>query len=376
VCRVTRRTLLMRLFRPAVAFASALATLAIVHRGSAQAPTLGAPPPEAKPLVERPRAPGEAPKFEHKTDGASITLATGGQGSTGNSRLFALSANGAFETRYNDNGFGISVLGNYGRSAPQGQPVQTTTENLQGRARYDRYIVEKASFFLISTGRHDRLQGVDFRLNLDPGFKYLFLAEKADAIWGEAGYDFQYDVRRDDALVDPTGARPPLDKTAIDHSTRAFIGARFAFNEQVTLSSGLEYLQSLEESSRHRLNFDALFAAKVGAGLAVGLGFGLRFDRVPLPGKEPLDTSASVSLVYSYSQTKEAGASSSSTVGPPPPVGPPPGTPPLPMPAPAPPPAPPPPASTAPPAMCLPNLEAAPPRTIGPLAPPGKVPRP
>jgi hypothetical protein len=366
----------MRLFRPSIvfAFASALTMLAISGRGSAQAPTLGAPPPEARPLVERPRAPGEAPKFEHKTDGAAITLSTGGQGSTGNSRLFALSANGAFETRYNDNGFGVSVLGNYGRSAAQGQPVRTTTENLQGRARYDRYIVEKASFFLISTGRHDRLQGVDFRLNLDPGFKYLFLAEKADAIWGEAGYDFQYDVRRDDALDDPTGARPPLDKTAVDHSTRAFLGTRIGFNEQVTLSSGLEYLQSLEESNRHRFNVDALFAAKVGAGLAVGLGFGLRFDRVPLPGKEQLDISTSVSLIYSYSQTREAGASSS-TSGPPPPVVPPPGMPPPPLPPPEPPPPIPP--STAPSTTtCLPNLEAAPPSTIGPLAPPAKVPRP
>jgi putative salt-induced outer membrane protein YdiY len=371
MCRVFRSALV-------VVLVAAWTTLAMVQPALAQAPTLGAPPPEAKPLVQRPPAPGEAPKFERKTDGMTVTVATGGQGATGNSRALALTANGAVETRYHDNGFGVSILANYGRSGATGQPVQTTTENVQGRGRYDRYIVEKASFFLITTGRHDRFQGVDFRLNLDPGFKYLFLAEQANAIWGEAGYDFQYDVRRNDALVDPTGMRPPLDKTVIDHSTRAFLGLRYAFNEQVTLSTGGEYLQSLEESSRHRFNFDALFAAKIGAGLAVGLGFGLRFDRVPLPGKEKLDTNTSVSLIYSYSHSKDASGGPSAPLAqpPPPPVGPPPSTPPLPLAAPEPPPP-----VASPPApvnvTCQPDREETPPPTTpGPLTPPGKVPRP
>jgi putative salt-induced outer membrane protein len=237
----------------------------------------------------------------------------------------AITANGAFETRFDDNGIGVSALANYGRSAPPGQAVQTTTENLQGRARYDRYIVEKASFFLIGTGRHDRFQGLEFRLNLDPGFKYLFVAEQANAIWAEAGYDFQYDIRRADALIDPMNARPPLDKTAVDHSSRVFLGLRHAFNEQVTFASGVEYLQSFMASTRNRINFDALLAAKVGAGLAFGFGFGLRYDHAPLPGKEQVDTHTNVSLIYSFSQAREVPA---------PPVAPPPSVPPAPLPPP------------------------------------------
>jgi Protein of unknown function, DUF481 len=302
----------------AIAVASFLAKLALCAPAWAQSPPLGAPPPEAKSLVEGPKGPGDAPKIESKTDHTTIALSSGGQGSSGNSRLLAITANGMFETRFDDNGIGFSMLGNYGRSAPPGQSVQTTTENLQGCARYDRYIIEKASFFLISTGRHDRFQGIDFRLNLDPGFKYLFVAEPATAVWGEAGYDFQYDIRRADALVDPTGARPPLDKTAVDHSGRAFIGLRLAFTDQVTLSSGVEYLQSLVETTRSRVNFDALFAAKVGAGLAVGFGLGLRYDNAPLPGKEKLDTTTNVSLIYSFSEKREIPA----------PVAPPPNAPP------------------------------------------------
>ena len=122
--------------------------------------------------------------------------------------------------------------------------------------------------FLIGTGRHDRFQGLDFRLNIDPGVKYLFLKESDNALWGEAAYDFQYDVRRDSAPVDLDAAGKPkldgggqpviLDKTATDHSLRLFAGYRHAFNKEVTLSTGLEYLQSVVDSEHHRLNFDAL----------------------------------------------------------------------------------------------------------------------
>ena len=87
---------------------------------------MGAPPPEAKPLVEKPKGPGEAPKIESKTDGTTISLSAGGQGSTGNSRLVAITANGAFESRFDANGIGFSVLGNYGRSE---------FESLQSRRR-------------------------------------------------------------------------------------------------------------------------------------------------------------------------------------------------------------------------------------------------
>lgn len=268
-------------------------------------------PAEAKALAEAPKAPGDAPKNEKKIDGTNASLAAGGLLTTGNSRLLAMTANGAFDTRFNGNGFGASLLANYGQGGPAGKSIQVTAENIQGRLRYDRYLAERASVFLAFTGRHDRFQGLDFRLNIDPGFKYLFLKESDNALWGEAGYDFQYDIRRNsaravlDAMGNPTldtsGQPVVLAKAATDHSARLFAGYRHAFNKEVTLSTGLEYLQSVVDSEHHRLNFDALFAAKIGGGLALGVGFGARYDHAPLPGKETLDTTTSVSLIYAFS---------------------------------------------------------------------------
>ncbi len=278
--------------------------------GAQEAPR-GAPPPDAKALVEAPKEGAVEPKYERPVDGTTASLAAGGLLTSGNSRLFAVTANGAVETRTDNNGFGAALLANYGESGPAGSRVQVSTENIQGRLRYDRYVAEHASFFLIGTGRHDRFQGLDFRLNLDPGFKYLFLTEQSNSLWGEAGYDFQYDIRRDasrialDANKNPiigiNGQPVVLDKTLVDHSTRLFLGYRRGFNKEVTLTTGLEYLQSVVDSERSRLNFDALIAAKIGGGLALGVGFTARYDNAPLPGKKELDTATTLSLIYAFS---------------------------------------------------------------------------
>jgi hypothetical protein len=277
----------------------------------------GAPPADATALVTQSKAPGEVPDESKPVDGTTATLSAGGQLATGNSRLLAGTINGVVDSRRGANGYGASILGNYGQGAPPGQNVVETAENLQGRLRYDRYVIERASVFLILTGRHDKFQGLDFRLNVDPGFKYLFLKAASNTLWGEIGYDFQYDDRNPNALgevdasgnpvLDANGNQILLPQQATDHSSRLFVGYRHAFNKEVTLATGLEYLQSFLSSTSYdsRVNFDALFAAKVGSGFSVGLGFSGRFDQNPLPGKQQLDTATTLSLIYAFSDLPE-----------------------------------------------------------------------
>jgi hypothetical protein len=287
----------------AMAAAGALgAVLSSGHFAHAQ-PT-GAPPPDAKALVSAPTTSAAAPSTKpDPLDVTTVALAAGGQLSTGNSRLVAGTASGDYTTRFSDNGIGASILGNYGRGAAPGAKLETTVQNVQGRLRYDRYLLDPLSVFVINTGRHDRFQGLDFRYNLDPGFKYLFVQEAATKAWGELGYDFQHDIRREDArnFVDDQGQEWRLHKTRNDHSSRAFVGFTHAFNDAVNLNLGVEYLQSFVKSKRYRLNFDALFAAKLGKGLALGAGFAGRFDDDPLPTKKSFDSQSTVSLIYSFS---------------------------------------------------------------------------
>lgn len=301
-----------------------MASNALAQDAPSDAPAdpTGAPPPDAKALVSAPTSSADsAPTVD--TDPKNTTTATvsaGGQWATGNSQLLAGTINGDLQLRRGMNGFGANVLGNYGQGAPGDKDSVLTSQNIQGRLRYDRYLLEKLSVFLILTGRYDRFQGLDFRLNVDPGVKYLFVNAKTTQLWGEAGYDFQYDIRRNadrvvytkDAdgnqvpQVDPaTGQVVLLDKTHADHSARLFAGFKHAFNKEVSLTTGLEYLQSFVDSTAYRLNYDALVAANLGGGFSFGLGFTARYDHNPLPQKKDLDTTTTINLIYAFSDVPE-----------------------------------------------------------------------
>jgi hypothetical protein len=371
---------------PRSLLAVALAVVSLPLGGGvalAQSTLSGAPPPDEKAIVAAPTAPGAVPdEAKPPTDGTTGSLSAGGQWVTGNSNLLAMTANGSFDMRRGANEFGAGLLANYGQSTPPGgQWAVETAENVQGKLRYDRFLSPPAAIFLLVTGRQDRFQGLNFRLNLDPGFKYLFIKTPADAVWAEAGYDFQYDNRRSDSLgiTAPTGAASALEpvpvsgctptdpnyttsgnitpcaqsmlpQTQIYNSARLFAGFRHAFNKDVTLGAGVEYLQSIVAVNAgqagdvydSRLNFDALFASKISGGLSLGLGIHAAYDRFPLPGKKDLDTASTLTLIYSFSDLP--------TPPPPPcpcPAAPPP--PPPPPPAWVPPPPPPPPVAPPPP---------------------------
>jgi len=270
----------------------------------AHAEDLGAPPPEAAKAVAGPGPTREAPKLTTAPEGTAASLSAGGLSSSGNSRMVAFTGSGNFDWRGGANGIGGSLVGNYGRSAPPGGDMTTTTENAQGRVRYDRYVIDDASVFLLVTGRHDKFQGLAFRLNIDPGFKYLFVNRPKTALWAEAGYDLQYDTRLRAAreVHDEMGVLiDTLPKHETDHSARFFLGFRHSFNDTAAVSNGIEYLQSFVHSKRYRFNYDVLFTAKVWGDLALGVGFNARYDNQPLPDKVKLDTSSTLSLVYSYS---------------------------------------------------------------------------
>lgn len=354
----------------------------------AQGVPTGAPPPEAKVEVTGPKGPLDAPKIaKPSTDVTNVTLSAGGLLASGNSRTLALSANGAFDMRRGDNGFAASLVTNYGESAAKsGDPMRASSENFQGRLRYDRYLNDSMSLFLIGTGRYDRFQGLAFRLNLDPGFKYIILKDDVSALWAEAGYDFQYDIRTDSGRTPKDATSAPLDRTVTDHSARVFVGYRRAFSSDVTFSTGLEFLQSFANrdigDKDTRLNFDAILAAKLFEGFSLGVGFSARYDRLPLPGKENLDTITSLSIIYGWTDAKPKEKEEVKCPAcpepapcpngaPPPPH--PPGADPLPPPpAGGPPPAPPAPAGVVPPPAPVPAPAPAPaPMGAAPAAPAG-----
>ncbi|MBN2193489.1 MAG: DUF481 domain-containing protein [Polyangiaceae bacterium] len=233
------------------------------------------------------------------TDATELSVQAGGQFASGNSRLVAITSGAQFRARRANNQLSMAAAGNYSESATANQEeTQMTVANVQGKTRYDRFFTRGFAGFLSLSGRTDQFQGLDLRLNLDPGLAYYFVDAEKHQLWTELGYDLQYDVRRGEnvraAMVDDPG----FDRTAVRHSARGFLGYNNHLNDAVSLSTGLEYLQGVPKTEYWRLNWDVALTAAVANSLSVATTFSLRYDNHPLPDVEELDTVTAVSLVY------------------------------------------------------------------------------
>lgn len=234
-------------------------------------------------------------------DATELSIGAGALSTTGNSRNLALTSLATFRLRRTDNQFSAFAAANYGRAGAPGKEVATTAENIQGRARYDRFITTDFALFLGVQARRDRFAGLDLRTQIDPGIAYYFLNQEKLLLWTELGYDLLHDVRRNDAraVVDKAGVQTDyLPKTRTNHSGRLFLGYTNKLNEAVTVTMGVEYLQALTDVKLYRINGDLSISSKLGKNFALATAFSARYDRGALPGKEKLDTITTVNLVY------------------------------------------------------------------------------
>jgi Protein of unknown function, DUF481 len=392
--------------------------LAVAAPASAQSAgsTAAAPPADLTATVTAPKGPvGPPALLAPSVDSTNIAISAGGQYSAGNSQQGAATAQGKLDIRRGDNAFGVAVVGNYARAfvvpaaaagTPLGTPSQpgswqTSTENLQGKLRYDRYLTNNISLFLQVTGTHDAFQAITFRLNVDPGAKFLVLNSQATKLWGEVGYDFQFDENYTNAngieqagaggeSLDAQGFPFVIRGTDTIHSSRLFAGLTQSFNKEVTLGLGLEYLQGFGGSggglppippgstattadlvsislTSSRVNANALLAANVGAGFSIGAGLTAKYNSAPLPGKVHLDSTGTLSLIYAHSSVKSPPPKCAADAPPPPPPE---------APPPPPPEAAPPPPASPPPATPPPPSEAAPAPPAPPASPPPPPPAP
>jgi putative salt-induced outer membrane protein YdiY len=381
--------------RATLVFCLALPRLLAAPSAIAQAAPTGAPPADEAALVAAPKNPAAAaPAGAAASDVMHASVSAGGQLASGNSNLYAATATGKFDIRRGSDVFAAGLIGNYSYSeiattpSPGTPPTSSwkkSTENVQGKVRYERFLTNNASLYAQVTGTHDAFQAIAFRLNLDPGFKYLLVKNPSTTFWGEVGYDFQYDDHFVDSNdIEQAGAGgPELDANGYSYlissndtieSSRLFLGFNQAFNKDVNLNAGLEYLQGFGGSGSNppgipagymtcatmpasmatncvdpvstslgasRINLDALFAANVGGGFSFGVGYSLKYNSDPLPGKKDIDQAATFNIIYALTSPPPKPPAPPLCAPPAPPPPPPEGLPvPTPTPTPAPTPAP------------------------------------
>lgn len=232
-------------------------------------------------------------------EASELELSAGGLLASGNSRSTAVTGAGRLRLRRAENEYSAIFAANYARSAAAADaPMETSVSNAQGRVRYDRFLSQSWALFVAETARRDRFQGLALRLNFDPGVAYYFFEYEKHRLVGELGYDLQYDVRRDETIAASAADGVNVDKTEVEHSGRAFAGYENKLNQAVSFTTGLEYIQSILEAERWRLNWDTSLTSSIAESFSLAATFSLRYDNSPLPGIEKTDTTTALSLVY------------------------------------------------------------------------------
>jgi putative salt-induced outer membrane protein len=240
-------------------------------------------------------------------DATELNLIFGGLIAAGNSRSIAATGASRFRLRRGHSQGSLAAAANYGESAvDRNASMEPTVANYQGRVRYDYFLSRNVALFLAASARRDRFQGLDLRFNLDPGVAYYFVVEEKHRLWTEVGYDYQYDVRSEDAIASAlANDGTAVDKTAGRHNARGFAGYENTLNEDVTLSTGVEYLQGLspfedDTSGRTnwRLNWDFSISAKLAESFALATTISVKYDNNPLPDVKRGDAVTAINLVY------------------------------------------------------------------------------
>lgn len=186
-----------------------------------------------------------------------------------------------------------------------------TTEMLQGRLRYDRFLTGFNSVYVAALASRDTPAGKKLAAGGQIGYsRRLYKSKTAEAV-AELGYDWSHEeLVTDDAA------------NAI-HSARAFIGDTATVAEGTALTMSLEVLTNLntehlptKQSGRPledtRVNLHLAVSAKIGRNLAVETSMDAKYDHRPgplpvkalapdfVPAAAPLDAIFKLQLIYTF----------------------------------------------------------------------------
>ena len=241
-------------------------------------------------------------------DATELSIQGGGLLAGGNARTFALTASTRFLLRRNVHEFHANAAMNYAQSSPPATDgaarpaAEATVENFQGRLRYDHFFHPRASAFMAVSLRRDRFQGLDLRLGLDPGVSAYAVRSPGLKLWGELGYNFQFDLFDTDAEAARLGLVPVPDPlgSRVDHNVRAFLGYQHRLDERLSLDVGLEGFKSVVTQTAYRVNFGAQLTTQLFDRFSFAVGVLSLYNNDPgVPGVEKLDVQSSLSFVYS-----------------------------------------------------------------------------
>lgn len=277
---------------------------AAAQSGSDEATAEPAPPPPPPPpppqlLTVGPAADAVKEKVSYeapKEDVLSLNLSAGGAFAFGNTQAYQFAAGGDLRWVGRPHSVSANLLWlRGGAKPPGGDKIEDTTDNLNGRLKYELFLSLMDSLYAAAGTRWDRFAGMRPRVNGQVGYGRYFVSEEKVRLWGEIGYDLMYTRYRE-----VPGAEDDFAREEVVHSARLFFGLEHQVHEFLSYVGGLEGFLNVEEPKASRFVFDNALRSTLSDSFKLELKARFMYEAQPVvPGAKKLDTALILSLLYS-----------------------------------------------------------------------------
>lgn len=245
----------------------------------------------------------------------------GGTMTTGNADFIAINGGTAASYRWNQNKLsgdaGVSMVKSRVDANGDGRlddderefDREWSAQKITAKARYDRFIGERNSLYLLAAGERDTFAGFDYRVHEQIGYSRVLLDKENTDVVAEIGVDYAQEeyvelVECFPGQVDDEGnACVAVEENyAVDYTfpaARVMVGFSHNFNDNVSFSDEVEIYENLIDFADFRLNNTAVLSTKLSDKFSLKLSHRLAFDNVPVPDFRKLDQTTMVTFVAS-----------------------------------------------------------------------------
>lgn len=202
---------------------------------------------------------------------------------TGNTVYYTVNGAVSGAHRFRRNKLTLDLVANSGRaiSDADGDGVlseeervagwQRSAEKYVGEARYDRYIGNSASLYLLGGALVDPFAGYDLRTHEQLGYSRILLDTDTSTLVTELGFD----VAQEDYVDSVEPGRADI------FSARILVGFQHEFNENVSFSEQAEFYENVLDPQDFRLLNDFSITSRLTDTFSMKLSHSLTWDHLP-----------------------------------------------------------------------------------------------
>lgn len=168
---------------------------------------------------------------------------------------------------------------------------QDNVKRYFAEGRYDRFLSDKDSLYVLAGAFVDPFAGYDLRSHEQFGYSRRLIKNDDTELVGELGFDYAQENYTDEAIAG--GSEPYQDVFA----GRILVGISHKFNDNVSVTDTFEVYQNVVDFNDTRVLNTAALNAGLSTKLSLRLSHTLIFDNVPVEGFVKLDQTTMATLV-------------------------------------------------------------------------------